>query len=414
MEEFINGEFFEWVDRTAEKLRSFVGERVTVVHHNDADGICSGAILSRLCEFLGYEAELICIEKVYPAVVEKIHEGREGGVIIYTDLGGLAAEMIEKIDEGRNIVFIIDHHPAKSIESDHVFVLDPELAGISGDIFVSASTLNYIFCKRIRQDMCRYAYLAVVGSVGDYHDRSGGILGFDRFALDDAIHMGQVKVKIEGTRERYYIEFFGEYAGDVARRLTNLGAVGYERRGYRRGVKACLEGFDDETLREAEELEELKTEKFREAIEYLKDEGLNQGKHVQWFHLHDMFSPMGVKAVGEFCQLIKDMTFVDENKYLIGFQNIPKEIPDLGKIEWKAVKMSGRVPIPLERKIFHGYAPGLDVLVPEASEAVGGFADATHKIAAATVIDMGKEEKFVEAFEELVDEFIKNVGGNPE
>ena len=403
MEEFLNREFFEWVDGTAERLKSFMGERVTIVHHNDADGICSGAILSKLCEFLGFEGELVCIEKVFPAVVKKIHERQENGVIIYTDLGGLAAEMIEKIDGGRNVVFIIDHHPAKSIESDHVFVLDPELAGISGDIFVSASTLNYIFCRRIRRDMCRYAYLAVVGSVGDYHDRSGGILGFDRFALDEAIHMGQVKVKIEGTRERYYIEFFGEYAGDVARRLTNLGAEGYERKGYKKGVRACFEGFDEETLREAEELEKLKTEKFKEAIEYLKDGGLIQGEHVQWFHLHDMFSPMGVKAVGEFCQLIKDMTFVDENKYLIGFQNIPREIPDLGKIDFDAVKMSGRVPTPLERKIFHGQALGLDVLVPKASEAVGGFADATHKIAAATVIDRGKEEEFVRAFERLIE-----------
>ncbi len=403
MEEFLNKEFFEWVDKTAEKLKRFMGERVTIVHHNDADGICSGAILSKLCESLGFEADLICIEKVFPAVVKKIHERQEGGVIIYTDLGGLAAEMIEKIDAGRNVVFIIDHHPAKSIESDHVFVLDPELAGISGDIFVSASTLNYIFCRRIRREMCRYAYLAVVGSVGDYHDRSGGVLGFDRFALDEAIHMRQVKVKIEGTRERYYIEFFGEYAGEVARRLTNLGAVGYERMGYRKGIKACFEGFDEETLREAEELEELKTEKFREAIEYLKDGGLNQGKHVQWFHLHDMFSPMGVKAVGEFCQLIKDMTFVEEDKYLVGFQNIPKKIPELGEIDWNAVKMSGRVPTPLERKIFHGQALGLDILVPKASEAVGGFADATHKIAAATVIDKGKEEEFIQAFEKLIE-----------
>ncbi len=404
MEEFLNREFFEWVDRTAEKLRNSIGERVTIVHHNDADGICSGAILSKLCESLGFEADLVCIEKVFPAVVRKIHERQEGGVIIYTDLGGLAAEMIERIDGGRNVVFIIDHHPAKSIESDHVFVLDPELAGISGDIFVSASTLNYIFCRRIRREMCEYAYLAVLGSVGDYHDRSGGVLGFDRFALDEAIHMGQVKVEIKGTKERYYIEFFGEYADDVARRLTNLGAVGYESMGYRKGVKACFEGFDDETLREAEGLETLKMEKFKEAIEHLKNGGLSRGRHVQWFHLHDMFSPMGVKAVGEFCQLIKDMTFVDENKYLIGFQNIPKEIPDLGEIDWNAVKMSGRVPTPLERKIFHGQAPGLDFLVPKASEAVGGFADATHKIAAATVIDRGREEEFVEAFERLVEE----------
>jgi hypothetical protein len=407
MEEFLNREFFEWVESIAEKIKSFEGERVTIVHHNDADGICSGAILSKVCEHFDSKPELICIEKVHPAIVRRIHHKRDG-IIIYTDLGGLAAEMIDRVNAGSSHVFIIDHHPARSIDSDYVYVLDPELSGISGDIFVSASTLNYIFFRAIAgEEATKYAYLAVIGSVGDYHDRSGGVLGLDRFALDEATDRGQVKVKIEGMRERYYVNFFSEYADVIAKRLTNLGAVGYEVGDYRLGVKACLEGFDEKTIEEAKKLEELKLKKFNEAIEYLKDGGLKEGKHTQWFHLKDRFSPMGVKAVGEFCQLIKDMTFINEEKYLVGFQNCPKVVPDLGEIDWNTVKMSGRVPTPLERKIFRGQAIGLDILVPKASEAVGGFADATHKIAAATVVEKGKEEEFVRAFERLVEEYEK-------
>ncbi len=67
--------------------------------------------------------------------------------------------------------------------------------------------------------------------------------------------------------------------------------------------------------------------------------------------------------------------------------------------------MSGRAPTSLERRIFRGEALGLDVLVPKASEIIGGFADATHKIAAATVVERGKEEEFVKAFERLVEEY---------
>ncbi len=401
MEALINGEFFKLVDRVAEDLKNYRGT-VTIVHHNDADGICSAAILLKLFELLDCETEFVCIEKVHPKIVEKIHNGREGEIIIYTDLGGLAAEMIDQINSGRCKVYIIDHHPAKGIESEHVFVLDPELAGISGDIFISASTLNYIFCCRISDEMKKYAYLAVIGSVGDYHDRTGGVLGFDRFALDDAIHQGLVKIKIEGVKERYYVEFFEQYADVIAMRLTTLGAIGYEERKYRDGIKACIEGFDEKTIKDVERLEKMRIERFEKEIEKLKDGGLKFGRHVQWFHVYDDFSPMGVKAVGEFCQLIKDMSFVDENKYLIGFQNMPNFIPDLGKIELNAVKMSGRAPIPLERKILSGKAPGLNYLIPKASEVVGGFADATHRIAAATVIERGKEEEFVKAFDKLV------------
>ena len=407
MEEFLNPEFFEWVDVVAEKIEKFEGEKITVVHHNDADGICSAAILKGLCGHLGYKVELICIEKVHPAIVERIHDKREGDVIIYTDLGGLVADVIDKINAGRNYVFIIDHHPAKAIQSDYVFVLDPELAGISGDIFVSASTLNYLCCRAIMGEKCKYAYLAVVGSVGDYHDRSGGVLGLDRFALEEALDMGQAKVKIEESKERYYIPFFDDYADVIANYLTNLGAIGYENKGYKLGVKACLEGFDSEALEEAKRLEELKHRKFAEAIDYLKSGGLNKEKYCQWFHLYDFFSPMGVKAVGEFCQVIKDMTFVDEDKYLIGFQNLPKIVPDLGEIDWNAVKMSGRVPTPLERKVLKGEIPGLEYLIPKASEVVGGFADATHRIAAATIIDKGREKEFIAAFERLVEEYEK-------
>ncbi len=404
MEEFLNKEFFDWVEKTAETIRSCKGDKITIVHHNDADGLCSAALLSKACEYCGFEADLICIEKVHPTIIERIH-AKEDGVIIYTDLAGLAAEIIDKINAGRHKVFIIDHHPAKAIKSDHVHVLDPELAGISGDIFVSASTLNYIFFRTLAgEDAIKYAYLAVLGSVGDYHDRSGGVLGLDRFALDEAVENGQVKVKIEGMRERYYVMFFGEYADVIARYLTTLGAVGYEEKGYKLGMRACFEGFDEEILEKARKLEEMKVQKFNEMIESLKNGELKFGRHVQWFHVGDRFSPMGVKAVGEFCQQIKDMSFIKDSKYLIGFQNMPREIPDLGELDWNVVKMSGRAPTSLERKIIRGDALGLDVLVPKASEAVGGFADATHKIAAATVIDKGKEEEFIEAFERLVDE----------
>ncbi len=402
---FLNHEFVARLEQMGKMITDYEGERVVIAHHNDADGICSAAILSKLCEILGHRVELICIEKVHPAIVEVIHGRHEGCAVIYTDLAGLAADMIERVNAGRCKVMIIDHHPAKAIESRDVTVFDPELFGISGDTFVSASTLNYLLSACISEEMQRYAYLAVIGSVGDYHDRSGGVLGFDRFVLDEAINLGQARIKIERFKERYFIDFFDEFADIVAERLTALGVVAYEAMGYRKGVKACLEGFDEKTIDEVERLEKVRDEKFEKAILMLRNGGLNIEKYCQWFHLGDSFSPMGVKAVGEFCQKIKDMVFVKEDRYILGFQNCPKDIPDLGEFKWNVVKLSGRVPIPLERKILNNEAPGLDVLIPAASEAVGGIADATHRIAAATLVDMGKEEEFIKVFEEKVESF---------
>ncbi len=409
---FLNQDFIEWVRHAGRIIENHNGNSATIVHHNDADGICSAAILSRLCEHLSIKTELVCLEKVHPVIVDRIHSKYEGSIIIYTDLAGLAADMIDRVNADRCTVWIIDHHPARPVQKDNFFVLDSEILGISGDMFVSASTLNYLLAINVSDEMRKYAYLAVIGSVGDYHDRSGGVLGFDRFALGEAIDLGQVKVKIEGARERYHVNFFDEYADVVARRLTNLGTVGYGRKGYRLGIKACLEGFDEKTLSEAEKLEEIKTKKFEDAVEMLTNGGLNVEKYTQWFHLGDSFSPMGVKAVGEFCQNIKDAVFLKEDKYLLGFQNCPKYIPDLGEVDLSAVKVSGRMPTLLERKVFAGSVPGYDTLFPAASEMVGGVADATHKIAAASLIDRGKEKEFVRAIESLRESSaVTSVGG---
>ncbi|AKG90868.1 Single-stranded DNA-specific exonuclease [Geoglobus ahangari] len=402
MDYIVDERFNQLIDEVAEKfLKKENGDLITVIHHNDADGICSASILKAMLEGINANFELICVEKVYPAVIEKIHDDREG-IFIYTDLGGLASHIIEKYTGDNSVSFIIDHHPAKMTDGDKVYILDPELAGVSGDIFISASALNYLFARRVWPEIENYAYIALLGAVGDYHDRYGGVLGFDRYVLNEAVRMGQVTIRLEGVRERYYIKKFGEYADSVARRLTILGAVGYLERGYRDGVEVCFNGFNDRILSKVEKLEKMKEEKFRSEIERLMSGGMNETEHIQWFSVEDRFDPMGVKTIGEFCQLIKDMSFMKPTKYLIGFQHIPPVIPDLGRIDWKGVKVSGRTPSSLERMILNGKMPGLDILIPKASQIVGGYADATHKIAAATVIDMGREEEFIQAMEEVL------------
>ncbi len=401
MEYIVNGRFYDEVDRAVKTfLKEEDGRKITVIHHNDADGICSGVLQKVMLEELNVDYELICVEKVYPEIIDKIHRERDG-IFIYTDLGGLASGIIaEKTKEG-SYSFIIDHHPAKDVQKNNVTILDPELAGISGDVFISASTLNYIFAQRVTDSIRDYAYVALLGAVGDYHDRYGGVLGFDRYVLSESVSLEQVEIRIEGMKERYCIRKFGEYADVFSKRLTTLGSVGYLKKGYLDGLKACFEGFDEKTMKKVEKLEEIKQKKFRDEIQRLGN-GMNETENVQWFSVDKRFDPMGVKTIGEFCQQIKDMSFINPLKYLVGFQDMPNTIPDLGRLEWEGVKVSARAPSTLERMILNGKVPGYDFLIPKASELVGGYADATHKIAAATVIHKGKEREFVSAMEEVL------------
>lgn len=399
-----NGDLFEsTISSSIKWIGSTETDEVRIVHHDDADGICSAVILSQTFKRKGYDTELICIEKVHPAIVKLIHDDKEGEVIIYTDLAGLTGDVISEINQDKNVVLILDHHPAKAVESDTVLVTGPELIGISGDVVISASTLSYLLAMVWDESNKDLSHLAVVGSVGDYHDRSGGLLGYDAIALDDALEEGVAKLKLEGAKEKYYIPFFDDYADAVAKYLSTLGAIGYYEGGFKRAIDICLHGLSTKHMREVVKLTEMMEESFGKMLErLLVDEELKKGEHTQWFHVHDSFKPMGVKTIGLFCSRIKDMSLVDEDKFIAGFQNIDPNLPDLGRIDWEGCKVSMRAPEPLERAILSKRHLSLAEILPAATNKVRGLADATHRIAAASLIDKGREEDLISEMEELI------------
>jgi len=110
----------------------------------------------------------------------------------------------------------------------------------------------------------------------------------------------------------------------------------------------------------------------------------------------------GVKIIGAFCDAIKDTDYIDPRKYIAGFQIIPDEIPGFGSLAFNEVKISMRVSPYMEGEIRAGRAMGLNVLLPEATNRLGGFSDACHSLTAATTVAIGKEEKLIEEMEEIM------------
>jgi hypothetical protein len=111
---------------------------------------------------------------------------------------------------------------------------------------------------------------------------------------------------------------------------------------------------------------------------------------------------MGVKMIGAFCDAIKDTNLVDPLKYIAGFQIIPDEIPGFNNLTFNEVKISMRVSPYLEREIRAGRVMGLNILLPEATDRLGGFSDACHSLTAATTVTIGKEEKLIEEMEKII------------
>ena len=86
-------------------------------------------------------------------------------------------------------------------------------------------------------------------------------------------------------------------------------------------------------------------------------------------------------------------TRIDPQKYIAGFQIIPDEIPGFGTIAFNEVKISMRVAHYLEGEIRASRVMGLNILLPEATNRLGGFSDACHSLTAATTVAIGKEEQ---------------------
>ncbi len=57
-----------------------------ILHHDEADGLCSAALAKIAIENLGIETRLICLDKLYPEVVKDV-EGVARRLVVFSDLG---------------------------------------------------------------------------------------------------------------------------------------------------------------------------------------------------------------------------------------------------------------------------------------------------------------------------------------
>jgi single-stranded-DNA-specific exonuclease len=249
------------------------------------------------------------------------------------------------------------------------------------------------------------AHIATIGAVGDGFFVDGKLVSQNREVTLEAVQQGQIEIRKHTDGEQYFLTSSKGQLNciEVGDYLDLLGGVGYYQNGPNMGIKVCLEGFSPESDRMVEELKVIRTKVFSEEITRLKSGELKQAPHIQWFHVEKRFFPMGVKMIGAFCDAIKDTNLIDPQKYIAGFQIIPDEIPGFGAIKFNEVKISMRVSPLLEGEIRAARAMGLNILLPEATNKLGGFSDACHSLTAATTIAIGKEEELIKEMEQIIE-----------
>lgn len=391
------------MQKAIDEVTQWPKKEVQIFHHNDSDGLSSGAILTRTFERAGFAIKRYCLEKPYPALLQKVYK-QEGSIIVFADFAGRIAPILSELNRGRNLTLILDHHVAEASTDPKVHNLDPCLYGLKGDRDISGSTTCYLFAHTLNPANIDLAHIAAIGAVGDEFFVDGCLVSENRDVTLEAVKQGRMEIRAQAVGERYYLntdrgqvpcDEFGAY-------LDTLGAAGYYQNGPDMGIRVCLKGATKESDRLLADLKSVQARAFAEELQRIQSGALIKSDHIQWFKVENRFQPMGVKMIGVFCDAIKNSEHVDPTKYVAGFQIIPDKIPGFGTIGMKDVKISMRVSAQMEADIRAGKTMGLDVLLPEATNKLGGFSDACHTLTAATTVAIGQEEQLIREMERIL------------
>jgi single-stranded DNA-specific DHH superfamily exonuclease len=385
-------DFERKTNQAIEELRAKKPKEAVIVHHDDADGLCSAAITKRALEREGIKPKTFCLEKVYTEVIEDLHS-KAGQTIFYADIGSSHADMISEYNKGRNLTIILDHHDPKPSKDPEVFDLNLENYGFKGETDFSGATCCYLFAKILNQKNLDMSYLALVGSC----EIPEGFMGINKLVLEEACKNGTVQQK----GKSFEIAKFKTRLDNLFSKLQILGAVGYYEGGPEIGINACLEGLSKEAEEKVNALENKRKEANRRLLGRLYRERLKETEHLQWFDAGDMYAGMGTKVIGQFCSFLAYQTrLIKPNKYILGFVNVPSEIPNWGKLKEKFVKASVRVPKTLQSSIDNGKLPGAVNLLDKASEGFG-VADG-HQYAANVIVPIDKKQTLIENAEKTI------------
>jgi len=378
-------EFKKKVGLAISELKAEKPKEALIVHHDDADGLCSAAITKRALEREGIRVKTFCLEKVYTEVIEDLHSKAEQ-TIFYVDIGSSHADLISEYNKSRNLTIILDHHDPKPSQDQKVLDLNLEHYGFKGETDFSGATCCYLFAKALSKNNSDLGYLALVGSC----EIPNGFLRLNKMVLEEALNDGTIQEK----GKNFEITKYKMRVDALFAKLQILGAVGYYEGGPQIGIEACLEGLSEEAKEKVNLLEVRRKEANRRVLGRLYREKLKETEHIQWFDGGDVYTGMGTKVIGQFCSFLSyQARLIKPNKYILGFVNVLPQIPNWGRLRESFAKASVRVPKPLQTLIDNGKLPGAVNLLDKASEGFG-VADG-HQYAANVIVPVIQKQKLL-------------------
>ena len=182
--------FEQKANKAIAELRTEKPEETKIIHHDDADGLCSAAITKKALERENIRVKTFCLEKIYSEVIEDL-QSKSGQTIFYVDIGSAHADLISKCNKSRNLTIILDHHDPEPSKDPKVLDLNLEHFGFKGETDFSGATCCYLFAKALNSSNVDLSYLALVGSC----EIPEGFSEINKAVLEEALKNGIVRQK---------------------------------------------------------------------------------------------------------------------------------------------------------------------------------------------------------------------------
>jgi RecJ-like exonuclease len=134
-------------------------KEILVVSHFDTDGISSAAIMTQALKRTDKKFSVKILKRLDPEFIYSLEKDKP---VIFLDLASGMLNQIE--DHGLHEVFIIDHHEIIRDIPKNVIMVNPMLHEKEK---ISSAGLVYLFCREMHAENKNLAKLAVLGMIGD-------------------------------------------------------------------------------------------------------------------------------------------------------------------------------------------------------------------------------------------------------
>lgn len=379
-------------------FRESVTNGALILHHNDADGISSGGVVATAVGRESVPFRRIALEKPYPEALKLIlGDMRAGQCAIFVDFGSAVLAQIEAALPVGVRALVIDHHAVIGSAGERVRLLNPVLLGFSGRTDCSAGTVAALFACALNEWNTDTIAAGLAGAFGDgQFSATVEARGLNIPLIEAATALGAFERRgvewfVRGTDSWYALR-------DIVQALNSVGSIGYFSGGVDIGVKGIVDGFSESFLKMAATYDQ----RYRQIVDtWVRAELLHGGSNLDWFNFTPP-EPVGVKTVGLLCEEFIARGVSAGMNYICGIQPIPDELPGSGPLMLNQLKVSMRIPPPLWQCVERGERKDLTQILPQAADAVGGWAEACHPHAGAITIPRGTDDRFIEALQRIL------------